>query len=321
MAEVRLHVPGHMVDRDFAAVPQFYQRVLAVLRDCGAQTTILRRDYDILRAGPDGANFDLVHNGGVHRIQVLNLAPAYLAGFYYLDPKGIYHESTINGKVFRADAIDPKYATPFAEQLRLKWVAGRKSRHVQPQTPTSFGRGHIAIFLQDWSDPVERARYMTAEDMVKTVVKGAGGRAVVIKPHPRNSARETDKIKDWLTRNHPAVQITDANIHDILAGACATVSISSSVALEGMLHRVPAILFGRSDLHHCAETVQTAADWPAALTRALNRDWPYDAFLLWFLRRQNIDAARPLVDRVLDRLAQQGADFAALGIRKPAAKS
>ncbi len=321
MAEVRLHVPGHMLDREFAAVPQFYQRVLAILRGCGATTAILHRDYDVLRAGVDGASFDLVHNGGLNRVQALNLAPAYLAGFYYADPKGIYHESSITAKTFRPEAVDAKYARPFADQLRLKWVVGRKSRHPQPEAQTSFGQGHIAIFLQDWSDPVERARYMTADQMVKTVVKGAGGRPVIVKPHPRNSARETDRIRTWLTRNHPDVVITDANIHDILAGASATVSISSSVALEGMLHRVPAILFGRSDLHHCAETVKTPADWPRALQNALAHDWPYDAFLLWFLRRQNLDAGRPLIDRVLDRMVAQGADLAALGITRPVPKA
>lgn len=320
MTEVRLHVPGPMLDRDGAAVPPFYRRLLAMLRDCGAQTRIVRRDYDVLRAGIDGTSFDLVHNGGLDRTQALNLAPAYLAGFHYVDPKGIYFESAITTQAFHAGWIEAKYAVPFAAQLRARFVTARKSRHPQPQVPQVFGQGHIAIFLQDWSEPVERARYMTAEAMVRTVVKGAAGRPVVVKPHPRNSARETQKICQWLTRHHPAVQVTDANIHDILGGACATVSISSSVALEGMLHRVPAILFGRSDLHHCAETVTNAADWPQALDRALSRDWPFDAFLLWFLRRQNVDATQPVLRRLLDRMAAQGADFAALGITPPLPK-
>ena len=95
MAEVRLHVPVHMLDRDGAGVPQFYRRVLAQLASKGASTRILPRDHDALRAGPDGAHFDLVHNGSVARGPALNLAPAYLAGFYYADPRGIYFESSI----------------------------------------------------------------------------------------------------------------------------------------------------------------------------------------------------------------------------------
>ena len=305
-----------MLDRDGAGVPQFYRRVLGQLAAIGAQTLILRRDYAALQA-PQDQHFDLVHNGGVNRAQVLNIAPAYIAGFYYFDPQGIYFESSLYGRVFRPEAIEPQYAAPFAADLRRNWVQSRKSRHRQPVEVETFGQGHIAVFLQDWSDPVERARHMTADEMVKTVVKAAGGRPVIVKPHPKNSARETQKIRQWLVKNHPQVRLTGANIHDILAGAAVTVSISSSVALEGFLHRVPAVLFGRSDLHHCAETVTTPAAWPDALTRALTRDWPYDAFLLWFLRRQNIDASRPFLVRILDRMEAQGADLAALGIIRP----
>ncbi|MEO8241107.1 MAG: hypothetical protein ABI832_02285 [bacterium] len=316
-AEVRLHVPAHMLRDGTSHVPSFYLRLLETLRNLGATTTVHPRDYDRLRAGPDGASFELVHNGGLDRVQALNLAPAYLAGYYYLDPKGIYFESSITDKTFNPASIEARYAAPFAAQLRRTWVEARRSRYPQPDERETFGQGHIAVFLQDWSDPVERARYMTADQMVKTVVQNAAGRAVIVKPHPRNSARETQKIRQWLSRNHPEVRVTKANIHDIMAGACATVSISSSVALEGMLHRVPAILFGRSDLRHCAETVRNPEDWPQALTRALTRDWPFDAFLLWFLRRQNLDASRPLQDRLLGRMADQGADFAALGITRP----
>ncbi|MBC7478851.1 MAG: hypothetical protein H7317_12275 [Pseudorhodobacter sp.] len=305
-----------MLDRDGAGVPQFYRRVLDQLQGIGATTTILRRDHDAL-AAPQGQDFDLVHNGGVRRVQALNLAPAYLPGFYYMDPAGIYFESSIATRPFRPEIIEAQYATPFVADLRRKWVLARKSRHAQPVEVQAFGQGHIAMFLQDWSDPVERARHMTAELMVKTVVKGAAGRQVVVKPHPNNSARETQKIRQWLVRHHPQVRLTDANIHDILPGAAVTVSISSSVALEGMLHHVPAVLFGRSDLHHCAETVVQPDDWPAALDQALTRDWPYDAFLLWFLRRQNVDAGRPFLQKLVDRMTGQGADLAALGIVAP----
>ena len=86
-----------------------------------------------------------------------------------------------------------------------------------------------------------------------------------------------------------------------------------------MLHRVPAILFGRMDLHHCATTVRAPAEWPAALDNALTTDWPFEKYLLWFLRWQNIDASRPFMPRILERMQAQGADFAALGITLPPA--
>lgn len=108
--------------------------------------------------------------------------------------------------------------------------------------------------------------------------------------------------------------VTEANLHDILAGAAVSASLSSSVGLEGMLHGVPAVFFGASDLHHNAVTVRAAEAWPEALAQALATDWPHAQFLLWFLRRRNIDARRPFMARVLERIAAAGGDLAALGL-------
>lgn len=314
-ARVRLHVPAHMLPGDEAEpLPHFYTNLLLGLEGLGAGIEVIHRDFASLSQGPTGADFDFVHLGNVDRAQALNLGPAYLSRFFYVDPKGIFFESSISEMRFRPQSIPPARAAEFGALLRRLFVQDRKSRHDQPEEVEVFGTGHIAVFLQNESDPVIRSRHMTTEAMVKTVVAGAKGRPVVVKPHPRNMAPETVELLDWLARAHPQVRISTGNVHDILAGAAVSVSISSSVALEGMLHAVPTILFGRSDLHHCAVTVRQAADWPAALQDALTRDWPFEAFLLWFLRRQNVWATRPFLPRVLERMAARGADFAALGI-------
>lgn len=152
--------------------------------------------------------------------------------------------------------------------------------------------------------------------MVRAVVEGAGGRQILVKPHPLHEGRETREVLRYL-KGRPGVTVTKANVHDILSGAAATISICSSLAMEGMLHRVPAILFGRSDVHHCATTVTRPEDFPAALQQALTRTWPFARYLLWFLRWQNVDASLPLLPKVLDRMQAQGADFSALGITRP----
>lgn len=316
-AQVRLHLPGQMMGPDFAKAPHFFKRLFEQLEACGASTAVLHRDYDQLAAVPAEGHFDLVHNGRMRRRQALNVGIAYIGRFFYADPVGVFFESSITDKVFDPESVSLEEALKFTAHLRREWVDKRLSRHPQPSEKKAFGQGHIAVFLQDWSDPVERARYVDSDTMVRTVVGQAAGRPVIVKPHPRYVGRETQKIRQYLRRDHPSVTVTDANVHDILAGAAVTVSISSSVALEGMLRRVPAVLFGRSDLHHCAETVKTPAEWPGALERALNRQWHYYKFIYWFLREQNIDASQPFLHRMLDRMAERGADFAALGITRP----
>ena len=315
-ARVRLHLPSQMISDDPAKVPGFFRRLLAGLADLGAQTEILPRNYDaIAEPSPEG-HFDFIHMGRVPRPLALNLGVAYLGGFFYVDPKGVNFESAVTAKTFNPGRVPADPALAFFDQLHRQWVSARKSRQPQPAEQRDFGTGHLAIFLQDWSDPVERAQLIDSEAMVRLVVEGAAGRPVVVKPHPRYKGRETRAILKYL-RGRNGVTVTDANVHDILRGAAATVSISSSLALEGMLHRVPALLFGRSDLHHCATTVARPEDWPAALDRTLTTDWPYERFLLWFLRWQNIDASRLFLPKVLERMAAQGADFPVLGITPP----
>jgi hypothetical protein len=85
------------------------------------------------------------------------------------------------------------------------------------------------------------------------------------------------------------------------------------VSLEGMIHRVPSVLFGRSDFHHNACTVAVPADWPAARDRALGDEWPYAAFLWWFLHEQMIRSGSDgMMDVVLARMVARGADLALL---------
>jgi hypothetical protein len=307
-----------MIGDDPARVPHFFRRLLAGLQGMGAQTEIVPRDYDALAEPSPEGHFDFIHMGRVPRPMALNLGVAYLGGYFYVDPQGVNFESSVTDKVFVADRVPADRAQAFYAELQKTWVVGRKSRQPQPEERQDFGQGHLAVFLQDWSDPVERAQLVDSETMVRTVVEGAGGRRVIVKPHPRYKGRETRSILKYLRGSGADVKITDANVHDILRGAAATVSISSSLALEGMLHRVPAILFGRMDLHHCATTVQRPEDWPGALTRALATDWPYERYLLWFLRWQNVDSSRPFLPRVLERMQAQGADLEALGIAPPA---
>lgn len=316
-AAVRLHVPAHMLPDGPEDLPTFYRNLLQGLQDMGARAEVLHRDMESLRRGQRGADFDFIHNGNVDRPQVLNLGPAYLGRFFYADPKGIFFDSSLLTAPFNPHAMPADKAAQFADTLRKLFVTPRKSRHSQPEAPQDFGHGHIAVFLQDLSDPVIRSRHMTARQMVQAVIAGAGARRVVVKPHPRNMGEETQEICAWLAAAHPQVTVTQANVHDILAGAAVTVSIGSSVAMEGMLHGVPAVLCGWSDLHHCAVTADHPDKVAGAIAEATGRDWPFEAFLFWFLRRNCIWATRPFMDRILERMARQGADFAALGIRRP----
>lgn len=313
MAQVRLHVPSRMLVQGYA-LPTFYTKLMAQIRAAGGDMRLVPRDWEALQQ-PQGGDFDLVHNGTLRRPQALNLGAAYLPDFFYCDPMGLYFESHIADLTFDPASVHAGTSAAFFDRLRADYVRPRRSRYRQPDEKTDLGTGHIAVFLQDYSAPLMRVRHMDAQTMVRAVLADTGGRRVVIKPHPRNIGEETlELLHELRAMSRNDVVITSANLHDILQGAALSVSISSSASLEGMLHGVPAVLFGRSDFHACAQTVARAQDWPAARDAALAKDWPFPAFLHWFLRRHCIDTKSAFLPKVLKRMQAQGADLAMLGL-------
>lgn len=312
---VMLHMPLHMAAPDGTALPPFYRKLRNGVIARGGVCVIVHRDLDLLAVTRPEPDFDFVHNGRIRRAGALNTGLAYISPFWYADPIGVFADSALALASFQPDSVAAGPASGFFRRLVERHKTARKSRYDQPEDRRVFAQGAIAVFLQDLSDPVERARHMSARQMLAAVLADSGGRRVIVKPHPRNLGTETADILRWLGQDHPDVIVTDANLHDILATAAVSVSISSAVSLEGMIHRVPAILFGRSDLHHCAVTVQRASDWPAALAQALATDWPYEKFLWWFLREGVVDQSRAdMVEQVIARMVAQGADLVALGL-------
>lgn len=312
--KVLLHMPLHLANE--AKMPQFYRKIAVGLRGMGADVAVVHRDHDSMQDLPMGKDFHLVHNGAATGACVLNCAIAYLLPFFYADPKGIYHQSSVNDAVFDPADVPANLAAKRFAMLRKRYVEQRQSRYAQEGVKQVYPKGSLAVFLQDVSDPVERSRHMDARAMVHAVIAGAGDRMVIVKPHPRTRGPETEDLLAELKADFPQVIVTEGNLHDILVDCSACISISSSVAIESMLHRKPAILFGRSDLHHGATTITRPRDFAAGLADALLRDWPYEAYVYWFFD-QHLRGGDAMFAPLLARMQAAGADFKALGISPP----
>lgn len=313
---VRLHLPRHLLDQAVPGLVGFYPRVMHELGARGLRVRAIWRDLDALVAPCAPSDFDIIHQGRIARDRALNTCVAYLDGFWYVDPKGVFGDSSIADLPFDPALVRAVRARTFFDKLVSSRVRARKSRYHQASEQRCFGPGHITVFLQTDSDPVRRVQHLDRAAMVGAVLAETGGRQVVIKPHPQDQAPATLRWLTDLAQSRADITVTDANVHDVLAGAAVSVSISSAASLEGMLHHVPAVLFGRSDLHHCAVTVRQAQDWAEAMHVAITRVWPFEAFVFWFLRQGCVPVTwAGFADTLLERMRAQGADLAALGLR------
>ncbi|MCV2871320.1 hypothetical protein OEZ71_03320 [Defluviimonas sp. WL0050] len=307
-----LHVPLHMMASDGADLPGFFQKIRSGFLARGAHVEVRWRDIEALTNMGDTGDIHLVHNGRIRHPRVLNTGLAYIYPFWYCDPHGIFGDSSLAAETFRPDDVDPALANVFLMHQTRRLVDRRQSRYDQPQDRRTFPKNAIAVFLQGDSDPVNRARYMSEREMFSAVLASRGDRTVILKPHPRNLTGDTAHILA-VAGQSPGVVITDANVHDILASSDVTVTATSATALESMIHRVPVVLCGRSDLHHCAVTIRHPDEMHGALRVATNTPFPFAEFLYWFLAQNTLNAgSATLIDDTLARMTQHGVDTTGL---------
>lgn len=262
---------------------------------------------------PDG-NIHIVENGRMQGEGWLNTALAYLKGFWHLDPQGFQAESLACEAVFDPATVDESAARAFFDALHQRFAAPRLSRFAQPRAiATDLPQGAIAIFLQGKGAYRHGRCSLPADRMILAVARGAGGRPVVVKPHPQALEDGAAAIAAAVAAGARITE-TVANVHDVLAASAVTVSVNSAAALEGFLHEKPAILFGRSDFPSLV-TQAAEADCPQALQAALATHWPYPQMLHWYFSRHTVELAAPDFEtRALAAFAKVGFPRDRLGI-------
>ena len=312
-ARVVLHLPGYMLARLEAGNPLLYARI----RDCivarGGVVDLIE-GFDGKRYRPDG-NLHIVENGSGQRLGVLNAATAYLEGFFHVDPQGIQAASRIGGLRYDPTEVDGAAAAAYLAALQQRFAVPRRSRYKQARAVSDLPQGAIAVFLQGPAPQRNGQAYFGFEEMVEAVCAGAGGRPVLVKPHPLKPELGAEIIASVRAQGYAPIA-TDANVHDILAACVATVSVNSATAMEGFLHGKPAVLFGRSDFHAFVETVRQPGDFSAALARAFADPPDYARALTWYFGQHCLDIHADSFDaRVLAIFAEAGFDAARLGLR------
>lgn len=323
MAQAKLifHVPGQYLDTHHYLA--LFRRLDEVFRARGAVIEVRDR-RDGPRDGTPGAaahyndgDLHIVDMGRVRGPGILNAAISYIPPYWHLDAAGVQAESSIGRLVYDARKIDFAVAGPFYEAMRADLAAARKSRRDQMERVTEFAPGAIAVFLQGLRPLQQGLAYCTPLEMLRAVCAGAGGRQVLVKPHPLAAEDDAEVIDAALAEGLP-VTVTMANVHDMMAAAVCTVSFNSAVALEGFLHRKPAVLFGQSDFHHICETVREPAEFGAALTRVLARPpGGYAQFMFWYLGMNCLNLYGPAFEaRVLGIFEAAGFGAERLGLSR-----
>jgi hypothetical protein len=291
-ARIVLHLPAGGAN---AAMEGWHLRLYRVIRDMGLAegigVDIRVRDRDITpatRAVSDGrfadGNLHILDDRSVRAEGVLNAAVAYFWQFWHLDPVGTKAFSSIGALAYDPAEMPYPRAETFFKAQRARLVARRQSKYGQKAETTQLPQGGLAVFLQGDFPVKQGATTFDDMAMVAAVLAQTSG-PVLVKPHPLVIDPHTLAGLRKLAQRDARLVITDANVHDILAACVATVSVNSTVALEGFLHRKPAVLFGQADFHHFAGRVMQASDFGAVLAQERGRTGGYAQYLAWYFLR------------------------------------
>ncbi|MEG3660665.1 hypothetical protein [Celeribacter halophilus] len=277
-AKLVLHLPDHeRAALEVGKMSSLYPRLKRMVERRGGTVEIAPRFPPV---APDG-NLHVVDNARKPHKDVLIAALAYLDGCWHLDPKGVLADSSIATRHFVSEAIDALEAERYVAALKARFSEQRNSRYHQKKAVEEIDPEGIVIFLQG-PPPYRRGHaYMSRDEMIRTVLEGADGRPVYVKPHPLRKEEGVKAIKEMKAAGYRPIK-TNANVHDLLRQAAVTVSANSAASIEGFLHGTPTLLFARADFDQVAEVVKTPEEFPVALARAVGQKRDYTKFLYWY---------------------------------------
>jgi hypothetical protein len=98
-----------------------------------------------------------------------------------------------------------------------------------------------------------------------------------------------------------------------LAAADCALTLTSAVGFEAFLHKTPVVLGGQTDFWQNAITLTDPGQMVQAMAAALGREWPYEKFLLWYLRQMCVDGTAKALPKVLEKLHRKGFSFGGPG--------
>jgi len=302
MPRILFHLPGDWLTGDRSKMLPFYRRLEAGLAAQGVDHGFVPMDRERLAEQMNDGNIHILNHARFPHPKVLSAGVAYIYPFWHLDPLGIRAFSSIRDKVFRPSDVDNEAARTFFRKLRGRLVDQRTSRYEQPEAHEAIPEGCIAVFLQsEGHRSVEETLWLDRWTMLRTCL--ATGRQVVVKPHPRDLGGETFDMLADLQSEFANLQISFANIHDILAVAERVVTINSAVGIEAYLHRRPVILCGQADFRHIASEARDA-EALARLLATAPPGAPYAKYLHWYFAQNCLNAGAPdLTARFIERVA------------------
>lgn len=249
---------------------QFSQHLVSELLGLGFHV------YPRLQAGVDGATAVSLgrpaftwHTIDAGREGQFHLKIGTLFGHFIVDSKGYSGWSSIaDGELHElVSDVDQDAADAHWRKLHADLVEGAVSKYSQSVEPPPTGIDeYVFLPMQVADDTVAKLADIDTSALLGAMVLWArkSGTPVVVKRHPMCKSPEVAELIGQAERaGH--IRVSNANIHQLIAGASCVVTVNSGVGAEALVQLKPVVTTGRSDYAPATHRVGTIGELHALL--------------------------------------------------------
>ncbi|MEM7242640.1 MAG: hypothetical protein AAF429_10695 [Pseudomonadota bacterium] len=233
---------------------------------------------------------------------------SYIVGFWYLDPKGVFWNSSLADAEFDPSTIDAKEATYFFNGVTGFMLRENYSKRTQTlRLNAPLDKAKAVIFAQDIENYMTKVHYLTLDQMIETAAQ-ATDETVYVKPHPLYDAHARDALAARCAEFKNVV-LSDASVHDLIAASDVVLSQNSAAGFEAFMQKKPVITCGASDYHHGSLVARSSDALKDAIAAApdIVKSFPYEKYFYWFLHDHMLEVQKPdFAKRAWARLSKRG---------------
>jgi len=169
---------------------------------------------------------------------------------------------------------DANEAKKYFENFSKNIIDNHISKYSQPNTKESAAVGDYLFFpMQMPGDMVADLAWIDTLSLLKLLgeVSDSIKEKILVKRHPKCTSREVTRVIRKMNK-HSNIIFTDGNIHDLISGSKAVITVNSGVGAEALLHRKPVIATGASDYVAASISVKNINELRHVLSHQITAD-------------------------------------------------
>lgn len=218
---------------------------------------------------------------------IFHAHPSYLRGFWYLDTKGYFWNSSIRDKQFSANSVDAEAADKFLAEVFGHLNRNNLSKRPQPARLTSGVKpGAALVVIQDIEKYSEQIHYLKSRAMIRNVSR-ATDRTVYVKLHPLLSETKRRDLTNFCNEIE-RVEVIEASVHELIGAVDVVVTQNSAVGVEAIMHQKPVLTCAKTDYHRGSIVCRSGAELREnfAYAREFADTFPFAKYFYWLMHEQ-----------------------------------